>query len=276
MGEAAFEIIDGIRCYAPEVARADEQYPSEGFDVTDDVERTSFWCRSRNRLLVRMFHDLSAGAASPLDVLEIGCGTGFVLEELSTVPNLRLTGSEVYLRGLRYARMRRPEIEFVQLDATRMPFRERFDVVGAFDVLEHIEEDRTVIRNVRAALRPGGRFIVMVPQYPFLWSELDELVHHRRRYRRKELVEKLLDAGFEVPYVGSYVFTLFPLMIAARMLKRRRDTSRTKEQAFREHVQLPGTLNRAFDLVMHLDEFLISRGVSLPFGGSLIAIARRR
>src|SRR3954469_827897 len=133
-----FVEIEGFRCYAPDVALAYDDYPSDGFDVTARIEQRSFWCRTRNRVL-RCVFDRFVDHTRPVDVLEIGCGTGNVLRELRQIPNLRLTGSEVYLQGLRYARAGLSDLTFIQLDATKVPFDAAFDVVGAFDVLEHID-----------------------------------------------------------------------------------------------------------------------------------------
>ena len=183
MSDASFQEIEGIRCYAPRVALDCADYPSDGFDVSADVEARSFWCRTRNRVLRRVFERFT-DRSRPLEVLEIGCGIGGVIGSLRQIPNLRLTGSEIYIQGLRYARAKMPDVEFIQLDATDIPFRDRFDVVGAFDVLEHIEDDELVMRQVCASLQPGGLFIVTVPQYQWMWSTLDQLVHHKRRYSR--------------------------------------------------------------------------------------------
>ena len=268
------QVIDGIRCFAPDIASAHDSYPSEGFDVTVEVEETSFWCRSRNRLVVSLMERYAPRHPSPR-VLELGCGTGTVLNALRRLPGVDLTGSEIYLSGLRHAQRRLPEVKFIQLDATVMPFVDEFDVVGAFDVLEHIPDDERVMRNVYAALRCGGVFLVTVPQYQWMWSELDELVKHQRRYGRAELVARLERAGFEVEYSGSFVSALFPLMAAKRLLSKRSARENTRE-AFAEHVQLPPTLNRIFDRVMRVDEALVRGGVSLPFGGSVVAVARKR
>jgi SAM-dependent methyltransferase len=269
----AYEMIDGFRCYAPAQAMDYGDYPSEGFDVTAQVEANSFWCRARNRVLNTIFARF-ANRERSLDMLEIGCGTGTVLSSLRTRGNLRLTGSEIYLRGLRYARTRLPEVEFIQLDATNIPFREAFDVVGAFDVLEHIDADELVMRQAFGALRPGGLFVVTVPQYQWMWSQLDELVHHKRRYSRRGLLAKLRAAGFDVVYTTSFVTVLFPLMAAARWRDRGR-AGRAARAEFEFHVDLPDPLNRLFDWVMRIDEALLKAGLSLPFGGSLLAVARR-
>lgn len=271
----AFQIIDGFRCYAPEHAFEESDYPSAGFDVSRQVEDGSFWCRSRNRLIGSLI-DRYVGREQPLRLLELGCGIGGVLTELVNHPNLSLTGSEIYLHGLRYARTRLPAVEFIQVDATTMPFIAEFEVIGAFDVLEHIEADETAIARVHEALVPGGVFLVTVPQYPSMWSRLDELVRHKRRYTRRELTAKLLRAGFALPYVGSFVTTLFPLMLAKRLLTRLAPAAGAAEcEEFRAEVQFPPALNAVFDRVMRIDEAAVRAGLSLPFGGTLVAVARK-
>jgi SAM-dependent methyltransferase len=269
-----FQEIEGFRCYAPELARSHADYPSEGFDVTADIEARSFWCRTRNRVLRRVFERF-IDRTRPVDVLEIGCGTGFVLKGLSALPNLRLTGSEIYLQGLRYARQTVPGVAFIQLDATDMPFREDFDVIGAFDVLEHVADDRKVIEQVKLALRPGGAFVITVPQYRWMWSRLDEIVEHKRRYSRAELTGKLREAGFTVRYATSFVTTLFPLMAASRLLSRRDDRAGDTREQFASEVTIPAPLNWLFDKVMRIDEALLRAGVTLPFGGSLLVVGIR-
>jgi SAM-dependent methyltransferase len=272
---SAFTEIDGFRCYAPGVAMDCADYPSEGFDVTAQVEADSFWCRSRNRILRRIIERFT-DRTRELAMLEIGCGIGGVIAELRHLRNLRLTGSEIYLHGLRYARSRFPEVDFIQLDATEMPFRNEFDIVGAFDVLEHIDADEQVIRGVHGALRSAGMFIMTVPQYQWMWSTLDEVVHHKRRYARSELVRKLVANRFEVLFCSSFVTALFPAMTASRLLTRaRRRAVEDTRGAFAAEVVLPAAANQICDWVMRLDELALRAGVSLPFGGSLLVVARR-
>jgi SAM-dependent methyltransferase len=271
-----FQTIDGFRCYAPERAFEETDYPTSGFDVSRQVEDTSFWCRSRNRLIGSLV-DRYIGSERPVRMLELGCGIGGVLTELVTHPNLSLTGSEIYLHGLRYARVRLPQVDFIQLDATTMPFKSEFEAIGAFDVLEHIDADETAIGRVYEALTPGGLFLVTVPQYPSMWSRLDELVHHKRRYTRVELTGKLARAGFDVVYVGSFVCTLFPLMRLSRLLPRRQTGGQANEASqFQAEVRFSPLVNSIFDRVMRVDELAVRAGLSLPFGGTLVAVARKR
>ena len=267
-------VIDDITCYAPDVAEDYGSYPADGFDVTVQVEEASFWCRSRNRL-VRQLLQRFAPAGGPVRFLEIGCGTGNVLKNLRQLVGVQLTGSEIYLGGLRHARTRLPDVTFIQVDATAMPFDGEFDVIGAFDVIEHIADDGLVLQNIHRSLVPDGVVIITVPQYPWMWSRLDEIVHHQRRYTRRDLSSKLVAAGFRLEYVSSFVMFLFPLMAVSRVSSRSRSANPDSKAEFTSEVQLPPLLNRVFDAVMRLDEWLIRRGVSLPFGGSLVAVARK-
>ena len=238
------------------------------FDTLAGVEADSFWFRARNRLIVSMVRSQFPDARS---LLEVGCGTGFVLAGLRhEFPSMRLVGSELLSEGLDVARARVPDAEFVQLDAVQMPFAEEFDVVGAFDVLEHVEDDVGALTGMRRALRPAGGLLLLVPQHPWLWSAMDEIGHHVRRYTRRELTAKVAEAGFEIVRVTSFVTSLLPVMAASRVVERflRRDYDPRAEL-------VPGVANRPFERLLDGERRLIERGVSLPAGGSLLLVARR-
>lgn len=269
-----FTLLNGIKCYHPELAEDFSGYPSSGFDVTDDIEEGSFWVWSRTRLLKREVLQAVSGI-DRARFFEIGCGTGAFLRSLSSESSLELLGSEIYLRGLRSATAQSPNIEFIQLDATAIPFNAEFDAIGAFDVIEHIEDDVSVLRGIQRALKPAGRLILTVPQHQFLWSNIDEFVHHRRRYSRKELLSKLESAGFRVNYVTSFVFMLFPLMLVSRLFERKRKAPATTTD-FNRQVRFNPFVNRVFDLFMRIDEAMIARRWSLPWGGTLLVVAQKR
>jgi SAM-dependent methyltransferase len=204
-------------------------------------------------------------------LLEVGCGTGFVLAALrEALPNLRLTGGELFPEGLEIARRRLPDVELIELDATKPPPRS-FDVVGAFDVLEHISDDEHALAGLFETTARGGGAILLVPQHPWLWSGADELAHHVRRYTRWELVSKLERAGFTVTLVTSFVATLLPAMLAVRLLRRRRAGYDLESE-----LVPPGPLNTLFEKILDRERWLIERGVSLPAGGSLLVVANRR
>ena len=263
-----FEVIEGIRCYAPLLARENSGFKEESFDQLYKLEEHNFWFEGRAKILKYLFQR-HLSEDKPVKFLEIGCGTGFMLNRLSGLNKVSLTGSEIYLAGLHFAQKRLPETEFIQLDATNIPFEGEYDAIGAFDVLEHIEPDEQVMRQVWRALTKNGFFFITVPQYRFMWSYLDDYSCHKRRYNRKELRDKLRKQGFEIKYLGSFVFTLFPLMVFSRMMKKK-DRQNTKAE-----YEIPRIINGFFLGLMHLDFLLIRLGVSLPFGGSLVCVARK-
>jgi 2-polyprenyl-3-methyl-5-hydroxy-6-metoxy-1,4-benzoquinol methylase len=269
-----FKVVDGIKCFSPEVASSYEDYPDGGFDLTDKNADSSFWVTSRNRLFKGLVQRNRAPTGKT-KFLEIGCGTGDFIRHISGDEQLEITGSEVYLKGLVYAKKNQPDVDFIQFDVTKGRIGEQFDMITAFDVIEHIDDDTTAIANIAHMLRKDGVAIISVPQHMFLWSALDEIVKHKRRYSRKELVDKLKANGFSVSYATSFVFTLFPLMLVSRLLDNRRDKSHSDDTALAKRVKFPPVLNWFLDLFMRFDEALIRMGVPLPFGGTLLVVARK-
>jgi SAM-dependent methyltransferase len=265
-------ILQGIPCYAPEKAFLNDQFPSDNFERLLRKEEGSFWFRSRNRILKYLFARYLSGR--PAHVLELGCGTGYVLKGLSELKNLQLTGAEIYLEALVQARRRLPSVRFVQADAARLPFDSEFDAIGAFDVLEHVQEDERVLVQIHRALKPSGFLFVTVPQHAFLWSRTDCLALHKRRYARSEIIAKIERAGFRLRFVSSFVCSLLPFMILSRWLK----TGSSKDGTTAAQVcelDVPRILNGMLELGMRVDEWLIRCGFSLPWGGSLVAVAEK-
>ena len=233
------------------------------------LEGRSFWFRGRSDLiewaLARYF-------PSARTFLEVGCGTGYVLDRLHRAfPRLALSGSELFEEGLAYARERLGDAASLrQADANDLGLRDAFDVIGAFDVIEHIEDDRRVLANLHAALRTGGGLVLTVPQHAWLWSGTDVAAHHVRRYARADLLAKLDAAGFEVLRATSFVTFLLPAMLLAR--RRKRDGMAEVEA----ELDLPPFANAVGYAALRLERWLIGLGVDLPAGGSLHVVARRR
>jgi len=248
------------------VSDASPSFQPHYFAELAQVESRNFWFRARNRLIVWALGRHFPAARS---FLEIGCGTGFVLAGIAAArPELALAASDVHSEGLAFAARRVPGARFFQADARRLDFHGEFDVVGAFDVLEHVTEDEEVLRAMRRALRPGGGVLITVPQHPALWSVQDEHAGHRRRYTRAELAAKLGRAGFAHIRATSFVSLLLPVMALARVRKRR------TADPF-EELRIAGIANLLLERVLDVERGLIRLGVSFPFGGSLLVAARK-
>ena len=261
---------NGFLAFAPELEEDTSSYDPGLSNLLATLEPRSFWFRSRNRLLLEAMrrHVRRAGT-----MLEIGCGTGFVLGALADAnPSLHVAGGELLTDGLEHARERLPQADLYQLDARRLPWRDEWDVLGAFDVLEHIDEDEEVLAELARAAAPGGGLMVTVPQHQWLWSARDDQAHHRRRYSRAELVGKVERAGFAVRQVTSFVSSLLPVMALSRLVRRGGG-----EEADLEAELCPARpVSALFEWCLGGELALIRRGVALPAGGSLLVVAERR
>ena len=185
--------------------------------------------------------------------------------------NLHLYGSDIFANGLSYAEKRLSDVLLFQMDARRIPFEKEFDVLGAFDVLEHIDEDAIVLQQMFRAIKSGGGMLITVPQHRFLWSKVDKYSFHKRRYTKKELIKKVKNAGFQIVFITSFVSFLLPLMFLSRM---RREVSADKFDLLAE-LKIGYTKNRALENVLTTERIFIKHGFSFPAGGSLLIIAKR-
>ena len=263
------KILHGHLAFAPELADESEGFKSSYFASLAEWEAGSFWFRSRNRLLIWALQRYFPEARS---LLEIGCGTGFVLSGFrKALPELTFFGSEIFTAGLSFAAERLPGIELFQMDARRIPFREEFDVIGAFDVLEHVKEDERVLSQMYQATRKGGGILVTVPHHPFLWSQADAHAHHLRRYTARELRDKVEQAGFRVIRITSFVSLLLPLLIVSRAKQHFSDKVFDPAREFNIGPLVNTTLERTLDA----ERAMIRLGASFPLGGSLLLVARR-
>lgn len=259
---------NGFASFAPELSENIESYDAHRYAAIAAVERTHFWFRGRNDIIVSALRRHFPNVGS---LMELGCGTGQVLESIRAIKaRLRLVGTEIHLPGLEYSRQRLPEVEFLQMDARAIPFAEEFDVVCAFDVIEHIQEDTEVLAQMYRACRPGGGILITVPQHRWLWSHKDEFAHHKRRYSRAELEEKVTKAGFRDIVATSLISLLLPLLYMSRL----RERSPADFDPQRELVIHPA-LNQACLALMRIESAFIRGGASLPAGGSLLLVAKK-
>ena len=243
-------------------------FKPEYFARLAGIEETNFWFRARNALIQWALSKYFPNAES---FFEVGCGTGFVLAGIrQRFPGMRLVGSEIFDDGLIYAKARLPDVELYKMDAHRIVFECEFDVVGAFDVLEHLVQDENALAQIFDAARPGGGLLVTAPQHPFLWSASDQFAMHQRRYSRAELRTKVRSAGFEIERITSFNSLLLPLMIWSRMRQKQdRDLKPWRE------LEISPALNKALESILTIERLMITTGVSFPAGASLLLIGRK-
>lgn len=252
-------------CYAPLVA----------------VEDRHFWFRARNRAIATLVRQVTRGLSPGYGILEVGCGTGNVLRALTLAcPDGTVVGMDLLQDGLMHARARMPGALLVRGDALRPPFGGSFEVVGMFDVLEHITDDLGVLRSLHSLVAVGGALMITVPASPALWSYFDEAALHVRRYELAELNTKLQQAGFTVEYISPYMATLYPVLWLGRRIASRgdrrsaTDPDRTRD-LFNQELRINPIAGAVLGAVLAQELPWLRRRRRLPAGSSLIAIARR-
>ncbi len=255
---------------AEELAESNDGFHPEYFSQLAELESGNFWFRSRNALILMLLNKHCPDMSS---FLEIGCGTGFVLSGISsTFPSVSLAGAEIYSSGLKHASQRVSGAQFMQMDARNIPFENHFSAVGAFDVIEHIEEDSVVLSQIKQALKPGGTLLLTVPQHPLLWSKQDEMACHVRRYTAAELKRKVSEAGFKVIDTGSFVALLLPVMWLSRYLG---NTNKDGTHDPMAELRIGSVTNHILNTISKLELWFTRRGVRFPAGGSLFLVARK-
>ena len=260
---------DGFVLFAPDLIEEHEGFPAERYPVLARFESGNFWFRSRNKLILWILKRYFPGMKT---FFEIGCGTGFVISSVaSAFPDVSLSASEIDSAGLPFVRQKVERAEIFQMDARHIPFRDQFDVIGAFDVIEHIKEDEEVLNQIYNACKPGGGVIITVPQHPFLWSEVDVYSCHKRRYTKNELIAKIQRAGFEIVDTISFVSLLLPLMFLSRLM------TKSKKEDFdpMRELSLPRFLSRILEGIMDFERILIRAGLRFPAGGSLLCVGKK-
>ena len=258
----------GVSSFAPG-ADAQESYNPAWYKELARLEDRNFWFRARNRLIGWLARRHLPASAN---FLEVGCGTGYVLTMLrKEFPQWRITASEVFPDAFRFAAQRiDASVQMQQFDGRAIPYREEFDAIGAFDVIEHIEEDVAVLNEIHAALKPEGLLIASVPQHKFLWSRYDEIGRHFRRYEMTDLRERLAGAGFRIVDTTSFNSLLLPLMWLSRSVRRM-----ASEADLLDELRIGSVTNALLSAVLAAEFALVRIGVRWPAGGSRIFVARR-
>ncbi len=210
-------------------------------------------------------------ASPPLSILDAGCGTGGMIPHLQSYGSV--VGVDLSDDALAFAQ-RRQKGHLVRSSLPSLPFApSAFDLVTSFDVIYHqaVADDEAALEEMARVLRPGGTLLIRVPAHDRLRSRHDTAVHTRHRYAKRELEEKLWHAGLEPLYVSYVNCFLFPVAVASRLV----DKILPGDQDASQLRDVPPALNGLLTAVLELEASIIRVG-SLPFGLSLVAVARRQ
>jgi SAM-dependent methyltransferase len=232
-----------------------------------ELEDQHWWFRGRRTIIWALLR--RGGMTSSLRILDAGCGTGRNLVEFSglgVAEGVDFSPEAVdFCRRRGLAGVQRAPIE-------KLPFEDgRFNLILATDVIEHLEDDRRALTELRRVAAVGARLVVTVPAYQWLWSQHDESMHHRRRYTLRRLHEQVAASGWE-PRVETYFYAaVLPAVVAVRKLRRSRSGKASSDLSL-----APPVLNRLLELPTRGEARLVALGYRLPIGVSIGMVCSAR
>jgi SAM-dependent methyltransferase len=237
------------------------------YAVEAEIEKAHWWFVGRRRLFTAILKTLRL--ASDAAVLDIGTSTGANLRLLQELGFSRARGLDSSVAAIGYCKAKGlGTVDFG--DACSLPYADdRFDLVLATDVVEHVDRDDKALDEIRRVLKPGGYALITVPAFPSLWGTQDVVAHHKRRYRMLLLRERIASSGLSVERSFHFNFLLFALIWAARQVI----CLCGPRLASEGQVNTP-LLNRILGVIFRLDTWIAPR-LHPPFGVSILAVAQK-
>lgn len=241
---------------------------ADTYQLMRKIEDGHWWFVARRKIIEDQLRSLAIPEHA--GILEIGCGTGGNIALLNCFGDV--TCVELDEAAAKLARERNISPVILGSLPDEMPHLSRqFDLVTLFDVIEHIEEDEASLRKCCTLLKPGGRLVITVPAFNFLWSQHDDENHHKRRYRRRDLVTLAQRCELSLDNISYFNFWLFPA-IAAIKIMRKIIPYRRSWQDMRQPNEIS---NKILQAIFSSERYILSRS-SLPFGVSLIAVMTKK
>lgn len=240
----------------------------EEYEVMYRQERDYWWFVSRSELLNFCMREMVALPAGG-HILDLGCGTGANLTVLAGYG--QAYGADFSRAALAFCR-KRDLSRLVQGDGQALPIASAsLDLVTSMDSLEHIPDDNAALAECFRILKPGGRMLITVPAFGFLWSEHDEALQHLRRYTAAELTAKLRLAGFKVSRMSHVMFFLFLPVLLARLIQNFTKSSTHPRTSI---AALPPLVDTLLLWINRLETWLL-HWVNFPLGVTIVAVAEK-
>jgi SAM-dependent methyltransferase len=239
------------------------------YAIMNRVEDSHWWFVGRRAILEEFLRQIIGNPASQIEnprILDVGCGTGANLEMLAQFGESE--GVDVSDDALEFCR--RKGLKAHKGLAEKLPFPdESFDVVTALDVVEHLDDDVAGLKEMHRVLKPGGRTLIFVPAFMWLWGVQDDISNHRIRYTKRQIVERLEKAGFAIERATYANWTFFAPILAGRTLMK--ITGLKPESENNVNVS---ALNGLFGKIFSAERLWL-KNFDFPFGVSIVITAKK-
>lgn len=239
------------------------------YGIMYKVEGSHWWFAGRRAILESFLRQIveKLKVAKP-QILDVGCGTGANLEMLAQFGEA--SGVDVSEDALEFCRKRGLNSVKHGL-AENLPFEDAsFDLVTALDVIEHLDDDVAGLKEMRRVLRKDGYALIFVPAFMFLWGVQDDISNHRIRYTKKQIVERIEQAGFSVERATFANITFFAPILAGRTLMKLTGLKPESEN----NVNI-SALNGVLGKLFGAERFWL-KNLNFPFGVSIVILAKAK
>ena len=231
-----------------------------------ETEETNWYFVSRRNFFFKLLYKYIENKNNK--ILDIGSGAGIILKELNRYG--KAIGMDFSRKAVELCKLR--GLDCIYGNANNIPFKdESFDIVSAFGVIEHVDNDKEVLREIVRVCKRNGFIIIGCPAYQFLWSQHDIALHHKRRYNIKELKEKISEVNLEIKKI-SYIYSFIFIPVILLRLFRKVFGKEIKSDPFEK---TPKFINNLFIKIEKIEAEIFKR-INLPFGISIVCLARKR
>jgi len=235
-----------------------------------EIEWKHWWFRGRQAILADVLAFRMRENAS-LRILDVGCGAGAMVPVLAR--HGMVTGMDSSEDTVAFCKRLFPDATFLVGNVPEdLPGGEPFDLVCAFDVIEHIDDDIGALRGMNDVLATGGTLVATVPAHQWMWGPHDDLNEHKRRYTRRRLCAALTSSGYDVQWATYFNSFLFPVVAAVRLVRRH---LLRRERPASDFVLPRHSMNEALTRLFGAERHLL-RHAALPVGVSALAVATKR
>lgn len=233
-----------------------------------ESEDSNWWHTARRSALVKEILKFPHSSK----ILDIGCAGGSLIKSLMDLGYTNITGID-YSHEAIIVCNRKGINNVFEMDGTSPQFpQESFDIIISSDSLEHMEKDQVALSNWNKLLKNGGTLILFVPAHKILWSGLDDTNHHFRRYQKKDLVEKLISAGFVINRAGYWNFALFFPILLIRIIQNMNKNKKDKSKKI--HLKSSELVNRFLKTLLIIENYFFHY-YPYPIGISLYVKAKK-
>lgn len=234
--------------------------------VQMERQEQDYWWHVGRRMVLNQVLTTQIPPSGHLTILDIGCGTGNNYNWLKHWG--RVTGLDTSPAALQYCRNRRAYDDLVQADGADLSSLNQFDLITAFDVLEHISDDTEALKNWFAVLKPNGYVFITVPAYQWLFSAHDKALHHHRRYSSQGVKQKFEQAGFKTKFISPFFFFTFPMLALVRLFTK---TAQPKTS----YVKTSAGVSKFLVNLSKSEANFLAHGDKLPWGSSILVLAQK-